>query len=237
MPGTADSLSEAGLLRACVSCWMRLPLGRGRGGCNFPGICGQDGSRPAKDAGVSCQPLMSAEAGHRQGVGVGPGASDSSPVGARVCLPGAILLLNLPLGLSILLNPGCAKFSGVFPTAASLPSMGQEEGEGWGEWRWDLGAGLLAGFSHMNPSPSLCRPATDCLFKVCPMNRYSAQKQYWKAKQTKQDKEKIADVVLLQKLQVCAHVCTCVCVRNLGAHAGLLLVRANRGPVAEPSGF
>lgn len=35
------------------------------------------------------------------------------------------------------------------------------------------------------------------------MNRYSAQKQYWKAKQTKQDKEKIADMVLLQKLQVC----------------------------------
>lgn len=34
------------------------------------------------------------------------------------------------------------------------------------------------------------------------MNRYSAQKQYWKAKQTKQDKDKIADVVLLQKLQV-----------------------------------
>uniref|UniRef100_A0A8C6XGQ9 Inositol 1,4,5-trisphosphate receptor n=1 Tax=Naja naja TaxID=35670 RepID=A0A8C6XGQ9_NAJNA len=42
--------------------------------------------------------------------------------------------------------------------------------------------------------------------KVCPMNRYSAQKQYWKAKQTKQDKDKIADVVLLQKLQHAAQM-------------------------------
>lgn len=34
------------------------------------------------------------------------------------------------------------------------------------------------------------------------MSRYSAQKQFWKAKQAKHEKDKIADVVLLQKLQV-----------------------------------
>ncbi|KPP58431.1 hypothetical protein Z043_123745, partial [Scleropages formosus] len=38
------------------------------------------------------------------------------------------------------------------------------------------------------------------------MNRYSAQKQFWKAKQAKHEKDKIADVVLLQKLQHAANL-------------------------------
>lgn len=80
-------------------------------------------------------------------------------------------------------------------------------------------------------SPFAC-PPTDCLFKVCPMNRYSAQKQYWKAKQTKQDKDKIADVVLLQKLQVCAAGAPVYMRRRSGRTRGAAH-QSPRGPVAE----
>uniref|UniRef100_A0A8C5JWT5 Inositol 1,4,5-trisphosphate receptor n=1 Tax=Jaculus jaculus TaxID=51337 RepID=A0A8C5JWT5_JACJA len=66
--------------------------------------------------------------------------------------------------------------------------------------------GSVNGFiSTLGLAHELCVLAfSDCLFKVCPMNRYSAQKQYWKAKQAKQGTH--TEAALLKKLQHAAEL-------------------------------